>query len=134
MPTTGLLPWQRPAGSAVAGVVPNRRCSALSPRLERGSLLPPRTMVQSIAIDDYVTRQPQVLSFGGHMSDLQNMIDELSERAAASDLIALLATSQQARCHNALLALEMRDVVRALKMELDRCQASALRQSNEIGV
>jgi hypothetical protein len=59
------------------------------------------------------------------------MIDELSNRAEDNDLIALLATSRQARLHNAHLALELRDVVRALKMELDRCPASALCPSRE---
>ena len=51
---------------------------------------------------------------------LQMMIDELSRRANESDLIALLATSRQARLYNAELARELRDVVMSLQKELDR--------------
>jgi hypothetical protein len=53
---------------------------------------------------------------------LRNVIDKLSERADDNDLIALLATSRQAQLYNAQLARELRDVVRALNRELDRCQ------------
>jgi hypothetical protein len=56
------------------------------------------------------------------MMRLKIIIDELSERADQSDLIGLLATSRQARLYNADLARELRDVVRALKCELDRRQ------------
>jgi hypothetical protein len=62
----------------------------------------------------------------GHMSQLQNMIEELSRRADDNDLIALLATNRQARLYNAHLARELRDVVSALKVELDRYQASVI--------
>jgi hypothetical protein len=73
--------------------------------------------VQTIAIEDHITN----CKFGAeHMTHLQNMIDELSKRADDSDLIALLATSRQARLYNAYLARELRGVVGALKMELDR--------------
>ncbi len=58
------------------------------------------------------------------MSQLQDMINELSERADDNDLIALLATSRQARLYNAHLARELRDVVCALKIELDRTSAA----------
>jgi hypothetical protein len=56
------------------------------------------------------------------MRRLQEMIEELSKHADDSDLIALLATSRQRRLHNAALAQEFRDVVEALKRELDRRQ------------
>jgi len=54
------------------------------------------------------------------MLRLQMMIDELSQRANESDLIALLATSRHARLYNAELARELRDVVVSLQSELDR--------------
>ena len=66
------------------------------------------------------------------MRCLRNMIDELSERADDSDLIALLATCQQTRLYNAHLARELRDVVRTIRMEFDCHRAPALCQSNEI--
>jgi hypothetical protein len=68
------------------------------------------------------------------MSQLQDMIDELSKRADDNDLLALLATSRQTRLYNAHLARELRDVVCALKIELDRCQAAAPGRPKEIGV
>lgn len=60
------------------------------------------------------------------MVRLQIIIDELSKRADQGDLISLLATSRQARLYNADLARELRDVVGALKNELDRCDARSL--------
>jgi hypothetical protein len=60
------------------------------------------------------------------------MIEELSKRADDSDLIALLATSRRGRLYNAALARELRDVVEALRRELDQRQADALRQSSEV--
>jgi hypothetical protein len=62
------------------------------------------------------------------------MIEELSKRADDSDLIALLATSRQGRLHNAALAREFRNVVEALKRELDQRQIAALRYSTDIRV
>lgn len=53
------------------------------------------------------------------MRDIQTMIDELSRRAGESDLISLLATSRNARLYNADLARQLRDVIQALKSELD---------------
>ena len=53
------------------------------------------------------------------MMRLQMMIDELSNRADESDLVALLATSRQTRLYNAHLARELHDVVAALRKELD---------------
>ena len=61
------------------------------------------------------------------MIHLQNIIDELSKRASESDLVALLATSRQARLYNTALARELRDVVAALQNELDQ-RRSARRQ------
>jgi hypothetical protein len=63
------------------------------------------------------------------MHHLQMMIDELSRRASESDLIALLATSRQARLYNAELARELRDVVLSLQNELDRRRAVTLAQA-----
>ena len=63
------------------------------------------------------------------MHQLQMMIDELSRRAAESDLIALLATSRQARLYNAELARELRDVVVSLQNELDRRRTLTLVQA-----
>ncbi len=60
------------------------------------------------------------------------MIEELSNRADDSDLIALLATSHQGRLYNAALARELRDVVEQLRRELNQRQIAALRQSNDI--
>ena len=68
------------------------------------------------------------------MRRLQEMIEELSKRANDSDLIALLATSRDARVYNVALARELRDVVEALRRELERRQPSVLRQANEIRV
>jgi len=62
------------------------------------------------------------------------MIEELSKRADDSDLIALLATSNQGRLYNAALARELRDVVSILRRELDRRQASAFRQSGGFAI
>jgi hypothetical protein len=56
------------------------------------------------------------------MERLQIMIDELSKRAEESDLLSLLATRRRARLYNADLARKLRDVVGALKKELDRRQ------------
>ena len=56
------------------------------------------------------------------MVRLRIMIDELSKRADESDLISLLATSRKARLYNANLARELRDVVGALRKELDQRQ------------
>jgi hypothetical protein len=67
------------------------------------------------------------------MWHLQEMIEELSERATDSDLIALLATSRDARTYNVVLARELRDVVQALRLELKR-QSSVLPRANEIRV
>jgi hypothetical protein len=60
------------------------------------------------------------------MERLQTIIDELSKRADDADLISLLATSRQARLYNADLARELRDVVGALKCELDRRECGPL--------
>jgi hypothetical protein len=60
------------------------------------------------------------------MIRLQMMIDELSKRADESNLVALLATNHQARIYNADLAREMRDVVEALRRELDLRRVSAV--------
>jgi hypothetical protein len=68
------------------------------------------------------------------MRRLQEMIEELSKRADDSDLIALLATSRRGRLYNAALARELRDVVEALRRELDQRQAAAPRQSSEVRV
>lgn len=69
---------------------------------------------------------------GGQMSQLQDMISELSKRADDNDLIALLATNRQARLYNAHLARELRDVVCALKIELDRVSAPCQPGATEI--
>ena len=66
------------------------------------------------------------------MMRLQMMIDELSNRADESDLVALLATSRQTRLYNADLARELRDVVAALRKDLDSRRGSALCWSTEI--
>jgi hypothetical protein len=68
------------------------------------------------------------------MTTLQKLIEGLSERAADSDLLALLATSREGRLHNATLAQELRGVVEALRHELDQRQPSILRQSDEIRI
>jgi hypothetical protein len=62
------------------------------------------------------------------------MIEELSKRANDSDLIALLATTRDAQVYNVALARELRDVVEALRHELERRQSSVLGQSSEIRV
>lgn len=56
------------------------------------------------------------------MLRLQVIIEELNRRADQSDLISLLATSRNTRLYNADLARELRDVVGALKKELERRQ------------
>jgi hypothetical protein len=66
------------------------------------------------------------------MIRLQMMINELSKRADESDLVALLATSRQARLYNADLAREIRDVVGVLRKELDQRQGSVFCQSTGI--
>lgn len=68
------------------------------------------------------------------MIRLQDMIDELSVRADDNDLIALLATSRQARIYNAHLARELRDVVRLLKIEVDRYYPPALCEPKKIRI
>jgi hypothetical protein len=60
------------------------------------------------------------------MKRLQSMIDELSARADDSDLIALLATRREAQLYNAELARELRDVVEALKRELEHKRSGGL--------
>ena len=60
------------------------------------------------------------------MERLLIIIDELSKRADESDLLSLLATSRRARLYNADLARELRDVVGALRKELDRRQDGPL--------
>jgi hypothetical protein len=79
-------------------------------------------MAPSTAIEDHTssTAGTTKLPEPDRMMHLQIMIDELSKRADQSDLIGLFATSRQARLYNADLARELRDVVRALKRELDR--------------
>jgi hypothetical protein len=52
------------------------------------------------------------------MKHLQEMIEELSNRADDSDLIALLATNPQRQLHHATLAQELRDVAEVLKSDL----------------
>ena len=59
------------------------------------------------------------------MIGIQRMIDQLSMRAAESDLIALLATSRQARRYNADMARQLYEVVAVLQQELDRRHAMA---------
>ena len=66
------------------------------------------------------------------MKRLHEMISDLDKRASDSDLIALLATSRQARLYNAALARELHDVVEALRREMDRRPASVLGLSSEI--
>ena len=66
------------------------------------------------------------------MRRLQEMIEELSRRANDSDLIALLATSRDARVYNGVLARELRDVVEVLKRELEWRRSAALQASSEI--
>jgi hypothetical protein len=56
------------------------------------------------------------------------LIDKLGKRADESDLVALLATSREARLYNADLARELHDVVKALRRELDHRRASAFRE------
>ena len=68
------------------------------------------------------------------MASLQRLIEDLSERAAASDLLALLAASRERRLYNAALAETLRELVEALKREMDLRQASVLVQPNEIRV
>jgi len=58
------------------------------------------------------------------MTHLQEMIEELSGCADDSDLLALLATSREGRLHNAALARELRDVIGALKRELQQGQTA----------
>jgi hypothetical protein len=91
-------------------------------------LLSSRTMVESTVIGDHITSSRKFGTSGGHMSLLRNVIDELSNRAVDNDLIALLATSRQARLYNAHLARELRDVIRVLKMELDLSEEKLNRQ------
>jgi hypothetical protein len=62
------------------------------------------------------------------MIGLQNLIDELSQRADDSELIAMLATSRHARLYNAELARELRDVIGTLKTEIEHNQPSTFRQ------
>jgi len=54
------------------------------------------------------------------MGRLENAIDELRKSANEADLTSLLATSREARLYNADLARELRNVIAALKSELDR--------------
>jgi hypothetical protein len=68
------------------------------------------------------------------MMGLQEVIEDLSKRAADSDLLALLAASRQRRVYNAGLARELRELAEALKREMDLRQAPVLLQSNEIRV
>jgi|HubBroStandDraft_6_1064221.scaffolds.fasta_scaffold290673_1 hypothetical protein len=68
------------------------------------------------------------------MMGLQEVIEDLSKRAVDSDLLALLAASRERRLYNAGLASELRQLVEALKREMDLRQASVLLQSNEIRV
>jgi len=68
------------------------------------------------------------------MRGLENLIDVLNERAADSDLLALLGTSREVRLHNAALARELRDVVKALRREMENRKVPALRESNEIRI
>lgn len=62
---------------------------------------------------------------------LEGLIEDLSKRATDSDLLALLATSRQGRLYNAALARELRDVVEALRREMDLRQAALFRHSDE---
>jgi len=58
------------------------------------------------------------------MMRLLEMIEELSGCADDSDFLALLATSREGRLHNAALARELRDVIGALKRELQQWQTA----------
>ena len=66
------------------------------------------------------------------MSGLQGLIEDLSERAADSDLLALLAASRERRLYNAALAKTLHELVEALRREEDLRQASVVPQPNEI--
>jgi hypothetical protein len=65
------------------------------------------------------------------MMGLQQVIEDLSKRAVDSDLLALLAASRERRLYNAGLASELRELVEALKREMDLRQALVLLRSNE---
>lgn len=54
------------------------------------------------------------------MESLETVIDQLSEDAKQADLTSLFATSHETRLYNADLARELRDIITALKNELDR--------------
>jgi hypothetical protein len=54
------------------------------------------------------------------MGRLETVIGQLSESANQADLSSLFATSHEARLYNADLARELRDIITALKNELDR--------------
>lgn len=53
------------------------------------------------------------------MTRLEHLIEVLSERADDCDLLALLGTSREVRLYNAALARELRDVVEALRREVE---------------
>jgi hypothetical protein len=58
------------------------------------------------------------------MGRLETVIEQLSECADQADLSSLFATSHEARLYNSDLARELRNIVTALKNELDRREPS----------
>ena len=64
------------------------------------------------------------------MTGFKRLMDALNERAADSDLLALLGTSRDVRLHNAAIAGALRNVAAALLCEIEKRQVSAL----EIGL
>jgi hypothetical protein len=54
------------------------------------------------------------------MGRLETVIDQLNESANQAASTSLLGTSHEARLYNADLARELRDIISALKNELDR--------------
>jgi len=60
------------------------------------------------------------------MTGFKRLMDALNERAADSDLLALLGTSHDVRVHNAAIARELRDVAAALLCEIEKRQVPVL--------
>ena len=60
------------------------------------------------------------------MTDLNKRIDELEKLAAESDLIAQLAVDPKARCANATLANELRQLATTTSRSSGTCAAISL--------
>jgi hypothetical protein len=73
-------------------------------------------MAPSGVIADYSLSKAELYRMGR----LETVIDQLNESANRAASTSLLATSHEARLYNADLARELRDIISALKNELDR--------------